>query len=365
MPVKPLPPRADLARLKRDAQRLLRARAGGDPQACQRLREFHPRLMDAGDAAIAAAPLTWSDALLAIARERGFASWARLKAHVEGPPAPGADVPHHHRIADPVFRRAVDLIDDGDAAGLAAHLAAHPGLAMRHVAFEGGNYFRDPALLAFVAENPVRNDSLPPNIVEIARLILDAAGGTDAGAVDETLALVASSRVAREAGAQLPLIDLLCDRGGDPDQAMQPALAHEELAAAEALLRRGAALALPVAAALGLTEDARRLLPGAGAPQRHLALANAAHHGRTDVVALLLDSGENPDRYNPVGAHAHSTPLHQAVISGHEGVVRLLVSRGARLDLKDSLFQGTPADWAEYGGQTRIGACLRKGADSD
>src|SRR5690606_14608904 len=99
------------------------------PRACQRLREFHPRLGEADDAAIAAAPLTWSDALLAIARERGFASWPRLKAQVEGPPAPGAGLPHHKRIADPAFARAVELIDDGDESGLAAHFAAHPGLA--------------------------------------------------------------------------------------------------------------------------------------------------------------------------------------------------------------------------------------------
>lgn len=359
MPVKPLPPRPDLARLKRDAQRLLRNRTTGDPRACQRLREFHPSLGEADDAAIAAAPLTWSDALLAIARERGFASWPRLKAQVEGPPAPGAGLPHHKRIADPAFARAVELIDDGDESGLAAHFAAHPGLAAHHVAFEGENYFRNPALLAFVAENPVRNDSLPPNIVAIARLVLDAGGKDDRPGLDETLALVASGRVAREAGAQEALIGLLSEYGADLDGALPAALAHGEFAAAEALLGAGARLTLPVAAALGRAEDATRLLSEASPSDRHLALALAAQHGRTEIVRLLLDAGENPSRYNPVGAHAHSTPLHQAVAGGHLDTVRLLAGRGARLDLKDTLFDGTPRDWAEHMKAEEIAACLR------
>jgi hypothetical protein len=44
----------------------------------------------------------------------------------------------------------------------------------------------------------------------------------------ETLALVSSGRVARECGAQVPLIDLLCSYGADPDYAMPPALPHGE-----------------------------------------------------------------------------------------------------------------------------------------
>jgi hypothetical protein len=359
MPTHPLPRNPDLSRLKRAAQRLLRDRARGDPKACQRLREFHPRLAGRDDDAIAAAALGWSDGLFAIAREHGFASWPRLKAHVEGPPAPGTDLPHHLRIADPVFRRAIELIDDGDEIGLAALLATHPGLAARHVTFEGGNYFRNPALIGFVAENPVRHDSLPPNILAIAQLILAAGGAADSAGLDEALALVASGRVPREAGVQIGLIDLFCDHGAAPAGAMAPALAHGEFAAAEALLRRGARIDLPAAAALGLETEAAALLPGADPASRHLALAYAAQHGRTAILDRLLDAGEDPSRYNPIGAHAHSTPLHQAVAFGHADAARLLATRGARLDLRDTLFDGTPADWAEYGGATALAAWLR------
>src|SRR5690348_8276789 len=117
---------------------------------------------------------------------------------------------------------------------------------------------------------------------------------------------------------------------------------------------------LPIAAALGRADDARRLLPGADAQSRHLALTLAADYGHVDVVRLLLDAGEDPNRYNPVGGHSHTTPLHQAAGAGHAEVVRLLVERGARLDLKDILWQATPAGWAKHAGRTEIEGYLRQ-----
>src|SRR4051794_1505276 len=118
MPVRPLPPHASLASVKDDARRLLRDRDAGDPPALQRLREFLPRLRGADDAAIRSTPLKWNDALTAVAREYGFASWPRLKAHLERD-RPADDLPLHERIEDEAFRRAIDLMDAGDEAGLA------------------------------------------------------------------------------------------------------------------------------------------------------------------------------------------------------------------------------------------------------
>jgi ankyrin repeat protein len=116
---------------------------------------------------------------------------------------------------------------------------------------------------------------------------------------------------------------------------------------------------LPVAAALGRIEEFRRLLPAADGCDRHLALALASQFGRVEIVRWLLDVGEDANRYNPVGGHSHATPLHQAAGAGHHELVRLLVERGARLDLKDILWQGTPADWARHAGRTEIEAYLR------
>jgi ankyrin repeat protein len=101
------------------------------------------------------------------------------------------------------------------------------------------------------------------------------------------------------------------------------------------------------------------LFPKAGKDDRHLALALASQFGQVEIVRLLLDAGENPNRYNPVGGHSHSTPLHQAAAAGNGEMVRLLVERGARLDIKDILWHGTPTGWAAHEGKSQVEAYLR------
>ena len=364
MPVRRLPSNPNLNHLKYQAKDLLKEHAAHTPEMAQRIREFHPRFGRATDAEVFNAQLSLSDAQLAIAREYGFSSWARLKAHIEKPALSNQlNLPHHERIEDATFRRAVELLDAGDAAGLRAHLNQHPNLARQHVTFEGGNYFRNPTLLEFVAENPVRHGTLPDNIVGVAKVILDA--GVEQSALNGTLMLVSTGSVPRECGMQRPLIDLLCDHGADPNSAIHAAALHGELEAVDALMGRGARIDLPVAAALGRIEDARRLLPDTGSEDRHLAFALAAQFGHVEIVRLLLDAGENPNRYNPVGGHSHTTPLHQAAGAGHHELVRLLVERGARLDLKDILWRATPADWARQAGRTEIEAYLRRRMGSE
>jgi hypothetical protein len=358
MPVRRLPSNPNLDHLKYQAKDLVKDHTARTPGAAQRIREFHPRFGRATDAEIFDAQLSLSDAQLAIAREYGFPSWPRLKKHIEKPVlSDHLNLPHHERIEDTTFRRAVELLDAGDLAGLRAHLKQHPNLVHQHVAFEGGNYFRNPTLLEFVAENPVRHGALPDNIVGVAKVILDA--GVEQSALNETLMLVSTGSVPRECGKQLPLIDLLCDYGADPNSAIHATALHGELEAVNALIGRGARIDLPVAAALGRIEETRRLLSGTNSESRHLALALAAQFGYVEIVRLLLDAGENPNRYNPVGGHSHTTPLHQAAGAGHNELVRLLVERGARLDLKDILWRATPADWAKHAGKTEIEAYLR------
>src|SRR5215510_12355295 len=117
---------------------------------------------------------------------------------------------------------------------------------------------------------------------------------------------------------------------------MCAALAHGEWQAVDALMTRGADVDLAVAAATGRLEEARRQLPRADAALRHRALAWASQFGHTDIVRMLLDAGEDPNRYNPEGAHSHSTPMHQAALGGYQEMVRLLVDRGGRLDMRDT-----------------------------
>jgi hypothetical protein len=353
MPVRPLPSSPSLDHLKYQAKDLRKTHAARNAEVAQRLREFHPRFTRATDAEIFDAHLSLSDAQLAIARESGFPSWARLKRHIEKPTlSDHLNLPHHERIEDATFRRAVDLLDAGDVAGLRAHLNQHPNLVRQRIVFEGGNYFRNPTLLEFAAENPVRRGNLPDTILNVVKVILSA--GVEPSALNETLMLVSTGCVPRECRVQVPFIDLLCEHGADPDSAIHAASLHHELESVNALIKCGARIDLPVVAALGRIEDARRLLPVATCGDRHLALSLASDFGQIEIVRLLLDSGEDPNRYNPVGGHSHTTPLHQAAGAGHAEVVRLLVTRGARLDMKDVLWHATPEDWARHAGKTAI-----------
>jgi ankyrin repeat protein len=359
MPVRRLASPPNLVQLKYQAKDLLKALAAHDRAAAQRAREFHPRLQKKTDAEIFQGALRLSEAQLVIAREYGFASWMALKRHIEKTTAAAkGNLSLYERIEDVTFLKGVELIDNGNVTGLRTHLRDHPGLVHRLVLFEGRNYFRNPTLLEFVAENPIRRDTLPENIVEVAQVLLEAGAKEDISALNETLGLVCSGKVARQCGQQLPLIELLCSYGADPDSAILTALVNGEFKAVECLINKGARVDLNVAAALGRFEEARDLLPMAASEERHRALALASQFGQATVVQLLLDNGEDPDRYNPLGTHSHSTPLHQAALAGHMDVVRLLVEAGASLTLRDTLFNGTPAGWAEHAGNSEIESYL-------
>ncbi len=167
---------------------------------------------------------------------------------------------------------------------------------------------------------------------------------------------------------ELPLLHVLIDRGasveplgeGNWTSPIETALVFNHLDAANALVERGArVLTAAAAAGLGRIDDLRRLLPGATSLDRHRALALAAQSGQVESVRILIDAGEDPNRFNPSGTHAHTPPLHQAIAAGQLGVVKLLIERGARLDLRDTIYQGTPLGWAAYCDQPEIAAYLR------
>ena len=77
-----LPPQPSLAQLRRQAKELLESYRAADAEAIARFRQ-HPRLSSASVATIRAAMPSLSDAQLVLAREYGFASWPKLKLHVE------------------------------------------------------------------------------------------------------------------------------------------------------------------------------------------------------------------------------------------------------------------------------------------
>jgi ankyrin repeat protein len=292
------------------------------------------------------------------------------------PPQPGpAD-----SDAAALFERAADAVVDGDIATLTALLTSHPALVSQRASHLTDRHppVHRATLLHYVAANGVEDirQRSPQNAVEVARLLLTA--GADPNALADmydakctTLSMLVSSTPPAIAGVQVRLIDVLVDFGASVEPAGEgawtspvvTALVFGFVDAAEALVRRGARVdSLAAAAGLGRLDDVVAMLPDASPDDRHRALALAAQLGRLEVTRALLDAGQDPNRFNPPGMHAHGMPLHHAALYGHDAVVRLLVDRGARLDIEDTLFQATPAGWAEHGGHHAIAEFLRDAA---
>ena len=378
MDLQPVPFRSPLSAYERQAEGLLAGHRAADPAAIDLFHRKHPDFLDEKikwrpkfipDSEIRDAALSLDDARLTIARYYDFADWPSLAAYVEAVSQPG-----------PVFEfeSAVEAVVNGDLGALQDALRRDRALVS---ARSGRVCAFDPpvhraTLLHYVAANGVEayRQKTPPNAVEIARALLEAGAEPDAladmyGAECATMSMLVSSSHPAEAGLQAPLVELLLDFGaaiegrgtrkwGTP---LFTALAFGMIDAAEALAKRGARIELPTAAGLGLIDDAAAMLPSADAEARHRALSLGAQQGHTEIVRLLLDAGEDPNRFNPESNHPHCTPLHQAVLGGHETVVRLLVERGARLDIRDTIWHGTPLGWAVHGSKAhpQMADCLR------
>lgn len=275
------------------------------------------------------------------------------------------------------FERAVDAVVDGNIAVLRRLLNEDPSLATaRSTRVTGGDPpVHGATLLHYLAANGVENERQrsPKNAVEVAKLLLDAGADPDAlsdcyGSRCTTLALLVSSTPPAQAGVQVPLLHALIDAGasitptgeGHWTSPVETALVFGFRDAAQALVDRGAPVdTLASAAGLGRIDDVRRLLPSAAPLDRHRAIALAAQCGHPAIVELLIDAGEDPNRYNPPGTHSHSPPLHQAIAAGRLDVVKVLIARGARLDLRDTIHQGTPLGWANYCKEPEIATYLQ------
>lgn len=359
-----LPFTATIQDYKKQAKALFKALLAGDEQARWRFKWNHPRFRDEPATAVLTATLSPPDAELVIAHEHAFETWVDVQRFADA-------VSHDGPVAR--FETAVEAVVSGDTATLRRMLQDFPDLvrarsARRHHA----------TLLHYIAANGVEDSrqKTPPNAVEVATLLLDAGAEPDALAdmYDEkctTMSMLVSSSHPHAAGLQGALAETLLDHGAAIEgpgikwqSALMTALAFGFPDTAELLAARGARVdTLPAAAGLGRAADVVRLLPEADERSRHLALALAAQLGHDDVVRLLLDAGVDPSRYNPEGFHAHGTPLHHAVSSSRDAVVRLLVERGARLDVRDKIYEATPLDWAIHGERTAIAEYLReKGA---
>ena len=360
MDLRALPFRSPLSAFEQQAGELLSSHGAADPAAIDLFHRKHPRFLDEKikwlpkaipDSEIGDAPLTLDDARLTIARYYDFLDWSSPAAWVEAISQEGG-------VSK--FESAVEAVVNGDLGALQDALRRAPRLVSarsnRVCCFDPPVH--RATLLHYVAANGVEGyrQRTPANAVEIARTLLQAGAEPDAladmyGGECTTMSMLVSSSHPAKAGLQVPLVELLLNFGaaiegrgtrkwGGP---LFIALTFGMIDAAKALAKRGARIDLPSAAGLGLVDDAIRLLPSADDAARHRALSLAAQQGHAEIVHLLLDAGEDPNRYNPESNHPHTTPLHQAVLGGHETVARLLVACGVRLDIPDTIWGARPS----------------------
>lgn len=266
-------------------------------------------------------------------------------------------------IKDPLFLQAVEAIDAGNIPHLIQLLSGNPTLVSERSTVPAEGYFKNPYLLCFVADNPIRVDRLPSNIVEVAGLIIGFiekhSPDTLIEQLNYALSLVATGRVPRECGVQNELIDLLLEKGATAGNIVG-VLANGNMDAAKHLIKKGAPLTLTAAICLEMKDKVNDLFQVSDNTEKELALVAASFYGKADYVELLIRQGVNVSAYPQPssGFHPHATALHQAVYSGSLACVKLLVDAGADLTAKDKIYKNTPMGWVQYmqtGDENQVG----------
>jgi ankyrin repeat protein len=268
------------------------------------------------------------------------------------------------RIADPSFRAAVAAIHAGDVVALARLLDAEPRLLRERIMgpdvyrrVQRRAYFTDPKLFWFVANNPTRVERMPHNMADVAQVMIDR--GVEQADLDYAMGLAMSSGSALEHGQQVALMRVLLAAGAAADgDAIAAAAAYGQLDALRALVDGGHPPSAPLAAALGDDDQLRALLRSASREEVQTAFGFAVINGHLNAVRIALDAGADVNALLPV--HAHGTALHQAAVNDDAPLLELLLERGARADLRDTLWDGTPLDWAIHENKPAARAALKR-----
>jgi hypothetical protein len=306
-----LPARPNLDHLRREARDLLRAAQAGDSAAAGRVR------------ALSAQP-NLASAQLAVAREYGFASWARLKAAVEARNtdlARQAEMFCEASIRDWTGRAARMLAANpelagynfatavvlGDADRVRAEIAQDPGLATRVDARTGWTALHAACASQWNRLDPARVGGL----AAVARLLLDA-GADPVGRVPGRPGRGCPwtpLRCAVAGATNAPIVALLLERGAVPDD-------HD----------------LYLAGFGGDDHDSLRLMLAHAtdvAGVAKMALAAPISQDDTEGVRLLLEAGADPRRYADDDGRPASAAYEAVRSECSAELLELLLTRGA------------------------------------
>jgi ankyrin repeat protein len=301
-----LPARPDLDHLRHQAKDLLRAARTGDDDAIGRISSV-------------SSDMTLTSAQLALAREYGFVSWAKLKREVE-----------RRKILDARDLGGLQrlLADDiSQATSQMEHWCDHPA---------GASPLGYLAMLPYDTARGVWRKVTGTGA--LARALIDAGASINGDPGDsETPLITAASygdaevaKVLIDAGADMDRRSSE-DSGGVPNgTALLHAAVFGMTEVVDLLVAAGAEIdGIEVAAAAG---DVRSFVDRAPLDARIRALVMAASHQRLDVIDQLIASGTPVDAVDEVfGGH----PLREAAAQGRPESVKRLLAHGADPTLKD------------------------------
>lgn len=312
-----LPARPDLEQLRRQAKDLLRAANAGDPTAVARIRTVSRRQILAS-------------AQLALAREYGFSSWARLKSEVE--------------------RR--DVLNSRDLIRVTSLLAGDPRLALERMVNWSDHKSANP--LAYIAMIGFDHERLGlptdlPGTGEVARALIDAGAPVDGLPDDaETPLMTAASY------GDLEVARVLVDAGADIDARARPdsggvpggtALMHAAVFGMTDVLdllveAGGKAHGIESAAAIGDVSD--WLTPDTPLQARLRALVFAADHQRLNVIDELVK---------------HDTPVDAVDEMFGRQALRLAAQHGRPQSVQRLLWHGADPHLRDEHGHTALDLC--------
>jgi ankyrin repeat protein len=139
---------------------------------------------------------------------------------------------------------------------------------------------------------------------------------------------------------------------------------------AEVLLKRGAKVRLPAAAALNRTADFETLLrrdPGTLKPGGGWGnlIVRAGERSPGGVIETLIRNGASVNMHdNPrtsIDSTSGYTPLHAAAWYGNLSAIDVLMKHGADVRAREEKYHGTPAGWADYAGHKEARDLILRG----